>query len=609
MFSFRIITFGAGLLLASAALTSANGAAKKAPASMPDTLLQDLEASNGQLTPQVRADYLDWAGQTVLDQLAAANVTVADSCLAEINADSTVRDAMFGAVYPPDPSILQNYAYLRDALGPAFLQKYRSLVVGIAVMRRCHGVAAVKPAPVKKSADDGDDTDITPADQISDPAAANETPPPQNNQVVVEIAKYMQMTLVTALQLYQDPGEKQKLFDFLKTQGIPDRVLDQDQHGDRFVALLKSAMVQLGQRPAHREAGPDQVTWLRYLASIYEAKPSSVPKGKGWPLFPLDSAPWPLLMPMSHTVPLGEAQYIWEKYQGEHGPDRFHSYGPYREPPQVVPYELQPMPWSWGAWPSRIQAGGECVVMSGITVDLYSALGKPSIRAAQPHHSNLISFRDDRGQWYAVIEQAFAGGPPVTHAMWPFHESIGAPRMYGDAGSEYHLGLAQAMNVGLKSYLDTRIAVNLYHMLPASDQKTLGVNLLTQAIATNPFNAEAWYLLAQQTTNATQGLALAQAAKSRNPGGVNTDAAAGAKPSLVNWTETEQARPVEASEAEYWRTLEQFLIRLSILNHPMPADETAARNIYNFLKDGAPGVSFPDYDAYTLRFVEDGSPP
>ncbi len=107
------------------------------------------------------------------------------------------------------------------------------------------------------------------------------------------------------------------------------------------------------------------MTWLRYLAPVYEARPVSLRKGKdgrpaAWPRFPMDRAPWPLLLPLAQTYPVREAKYIWEKYQGQHGPDNFHTYGPYRKGASVFLAELQPSPWHWHAWPDLIVHGGVC---------------------------------------------------------------------------------------------------------------------------------------------------------------------------------------------------------------------------------------------------------
>ena len=103
-----------------------------------------------------------------------------------------------------------------------------------------------------------------------------------------------------------------------------------------------------------------------------------------------------------------------------------------------------------------------CVPISKGTVDLYSCLNKPAMWAGQPGHANLITFQVNNKSWTAEIEQDFAGGPTVTCAQWYFDEDPGTQLHYRDLyywpGAEYHLGLALAMNVGIKSYMDTRLA-------------------------------------------------------------------------------------------------------------------------------------------------------
>ncbi len=54
------------------------------------------------------------------------------------------------------------------------------------------------------------------------------------------------------------------------------------------------------------------------------------------------------------------------------------------------------------------------------------------------------------------------------------------------------------MNVGFPKYVDTRIAVNLFHILPAAERATLRTRLLGDATQVNPFNPGPWYLLAEQ---------------------------------------------------------------------------------------------------------------
>src|SRR5262245_18027109 len=143
-------------------------------------------------------------------------------------------------------------------------------------------------------------------------------------------------------------------------------------------------------------------------------------------------------------MPIGEARYIWETFQGEHGPKRYHDYEPYRSRQTELLYELEPSPWHWNSWQDRIVHGGVCVVMATIALDNHRALCEPAVHAGQPHHANLIAYHSIGGVWTAMIEQSFAGGPDVTHAAWLFQDGETAPRLMpvNRCGSEYHLGLA-----------------------------------------------------------------------------------------------------------------------------------------------------------------------
>src|SRR5260370_6734346 len=131
--------------------------------------------------------------------------------------------------------------------------------------------------------------------------------------------------------------------------------------------------------------------------------------------------------------------------------------------------------------------------MAGIAMDTHSALCEPSLGAGQPGHANLIGFRAVGNLWNAVVEQAFAGGPNVSHASSPFRDFERTPVRLDrhGAGAESNLGLAKAMNVGLSKYVDTRIAVNLFHILPAAERATLRTRLLGDATQVNPFNPRA----------------------------------------------------------------------------------------------------------------------
>jgi hypothetical protein len=557
-----------------------------------------IEKSGGLLTPDVRSAYLDWAEMSVLQSLSNAGQSVPADCIAEVQADPTLRDAMFGAIDPPDPSILQNYAALRAALGAPFVAKYQALVIADAVTERVKGIRlAPTPAP-----------------------SATPAMVPAPDPLVAGISAYIKLTGTTTLQLFQDPQAQQKLAAFLQTRNVDATLIGEIGRTDKFHSVLRRVLVALGERPDHRDPSPDAAEWLHYLVSIYESKPANQSGNPPeWPRFPMATAPWPLLMPLAHVYPLSEAGYIWETYEGYHGSTRMHTYGPYEEPVTEWPRELRPSQWYWSAWPDVIVHGGECTTMAPMAVQNEVALGVPAVMAGQPGHCNLMVFHHAGNFWYTSVDQAFAGGPDVTYGSWLFKE-IGTAPGFGEqnnaawASADYHIGLAQSMNAGLRPYIDTRIAVNLYHHLPAAELPTLGASLLGQAIQTDPFNPAPWYLLGKQTKSIDEGIALVQKAMqvkamedSKTAGSL---ADSGNAATEISWPDASPAnssapKPVVNSRHAYWHVVEEYLTRRTVLNHPTPTDKAAAEKVYAFLQT-VPGISAAREASYVVATNDPG---
>jgi len=560
-----------------------------------------IEKSGGKLSPEARAAYVDWSELTILRKLSAEGKTIPADCMAEVQGDSTLQDAMFAATDPPDPSILENYARLRSALGAPFTARYRALVIADAVATRANG-----------------------ARQKSDPGLKGEAPAPMPDgaagqapdPLVEGIVSYMKQSGVTTLELFDDQQAQQKLAAFLQQEKVGAGVIAEINDQSAFHDALKGALVALGQRPAYRDPPPDDAAWLRYLASVYEATPSPAqPTESGkpvtWPLFPMGRAPWPLLMPLHHAYPLREALYIWEKYEGLHGPERYHTYGPYKkERGGEWDLELQPSIWHWDAWPDLIVHGGVCTTIAPMSVETHVTLCQPAVMAGQPGHSNLISFRNADGYWFGSVEQAYAGGPDVTQGSWLFNEIGTAPGLGSQhdrpwAVAEYHLGLALAMNLGLARYIDTRIAVSIYHHLPESDLGTIGTALLTQATQINPYNPAPWYLLGQQTSSFGEGISLVKLAMDKAAAMEASGTGDGGDLSGVQSSAPRPVpKPVEAAVYAYWNVIEEHLTGQTVLNRPVPRDKAVAQTILDFVKT-VPGISDAQEVPYVL--VTEGS--
>jgi TPR repeat protein len=556
-----------------------------------------LEKSGGRLSPEVRKAYLDWCWGSVLRALQSSHRSVSSECIEEVEGDPVLKDAMSVAVYPPDPSILQNYAVLREQLGAAAAQKYRALAIGVALARRVKGVEADPGEAVGRE----NQVPVWAYQPLQGPANDDD------RRFIAHIADFMKSKGCSALDLFNGDGLRAQLETYLSGNKVEKRFVDEVAKSAGFGERLKNAMILLGQRPSARTARPACVEWLKHVLALYESTPSSTPSQDGrpmpWPLFSLTSTPWPLLMPLSHPIPMDEAKYLWEAFQGERGPDRYHTYGPYRDDLTEMPDELIPSHWYWNAVPDQIVHGGECMPISLATIDLYSALGKPATDAAQPGHANLISYQNDGGTWKADIEQDFAGGARVTFSQWFFDDQ---PRqelhfrgLFGWPGAEYHLGLAVGMNLGVTSYLDTRIASRIFDVLPEAAQKTLGLKLLAGALLENPFNPEVWYRIGTQTKNVQEGLALVRDVRAHDASHLYGELPC---PPLENFLRSGKSGTAGSDMDLYWSVLQENLARFTVLAKGAPQNETDMHDAYVALS-AVPGLDAGELAAFTQRFV------
>ncbi len=559
-----------------------------------ERIAPSLVQSEGQFTTELRKTYIDWCWSSILRALMLKQQTVSDATIADIQQDSTLKDAICGSVYPPDPSILQNYDLLQTQLGKKFTTKYRNLAIGIAVARRVKGVETDPGANIGRE----NQVPIWAYSPLQRPASE------ADRQFVVLISKFIRSRSCSAQDVFNNPDLRKQLRLYLTESKVEARYINEVDRTTGFGERLKNAMIVLNQRPASRTQKPNCVDWLKHLIATYESNPISTPsEGMHWPLFSLEQTPWPLLMPLSHPVPLDEAKYLWDSFQGLHGQDRYHTYGPYRDDLTAMPDMLAPSKWFWNAVPDQIIHGGQCMPISLATLDLYSSLGKPATDAAQPGHANLISYLNDGGTWKADIEQDFAGGARVTYSQWYFDDQ---PRselhfrdLFGWPGAEYHLGLAVAMNLGVSSYVDTRIASRIFDLLPKEARKKMGHKLLTSALQANPFNPEVWYRMGAETSDSVESLALAKTVKAHDP---NHLIDALPSKSSANFLKTGRAAPAVKDMDDYWSVLLENLSRLTLLARGAPKDETAMHDTYTFLTT-VPGLDASELAGYTKRFV------
>ena len=460
--------------------------------------------SGGSWSVGLRDAFLKQARQEMLQK-----ATVSKETIAWVDSSLVARQAVYGSVSPADPRILENLDQLREELGPELFDKYQQFCLGAAVARRKFGVGPIANARINlkfgylfKWIDEVEQAGHSPSEALASQEASEllaEGSPEKQAYGVVK--GYLDEKSLTPKKAYQSEQHKAALESLLAkaTPRIksPERALPK---------ILRQWMVEEGTRPVARSECPSVAEYLKFLDKIYSIPKSelSLEASQKWPIYPLEESPWPILMPLSMTWPLDEAQYIWEKYQGQHGKKRMHTYGPYKRFPLGVPPSLEESPWHLEAWPSAISTGGLCGTMSSIANGTYTALGVPIIKAGQPRHSCIVRYDvNEKGEYSAGIGQSATGGTAETSTPWLFADGpiAGSRGTYG-VGSVYHFGLTQGMNVGVTSYMDTRIAVHIYKALPENDRSALGANIVKGALLKNPCNLEAWYLLGRDARNA-----------------------------------------------------------------------------------------------------------
>ena len=366
-----------------------------------------------------------------------------------------IRAGLLAAAPEPDPAYARNLALLRKEIGGAAADHYINLLLAVSLQP-----SVVPPAP----------------------------PARQPDPLVDALAGLMKSRNLTLPQLIAQADALAKEVNL----SLPAKGRDAVWH-----RLAVATHTYPERTPA------PLVDFIRGLITRQDTKLPSFGSGPQWPVFPLDRAPWPLLLPMRQAVPPDEVEFIWKRFTGE-TPDpegkRLRTYGRYTwdyEKPEV---KYKTSKWHPSALPRIIEDGGVCGRLSTLGQTSVLALGQPAMGLYQPGHRAFLSYvLDKSGTRFIARQQQSLFGPLQSTDPWflPGTEGVRVSGKRGEArvGTEYHIGLALAMNHGLDRFVDSLIAIHLARSQPA-DRKAETIRLLDFAIARNPFAVEAWYALA-----------------------------------------------------------------------------------------------------------------
>lgn len=499
-------------------------------------------ASEYRFTPATRTAYLKFIKAETLSALTASGKTLPKDFLAWIDSDPVVESTVYGARKNP-VGILLGLRSLEIDLGADTVRRdYTQMALALAVAHAKTGETAdIKPrAPlvlripgdprVRVNTKDTSrplDTHDHIINFLEDHAPFEEEvvvghreelpelkyddkgvaiPAPKGKAKKIAITEKRKRALVAA-DVMASKALQNEFNAYMASHGesvridCGDRVIFRDRtasvdskspEGKGILAaykLFRAAYETKGRLPEKRDASPTPSEQLAYLIRNDKFRfPAETAAQRNWPRYPL-TAPWPTLTLLAlDNQPLREKEHIWAKFR-DTGKTR--TYGEYIGPiAQQFDYQsarrIAPFAFTYGTYQMMDKDGGVCGTMANMGVRTNNTLGIPSCTAGQPGHCALIAFAFDKktGDYRCHGGQYATGGDDKTHphGRWVFGDTDAPRRMV------WHQSVARSVNAGLKNYLDSMIAHQLFARLTPAEKASRGMTLLESALAIAPTN-------------------------------------------------------------------------------------------------------------------------
>lgn len=214
------------------------------------------------------------------------------------------------------------------------------------------------------------------------------------------------------------------------------------------------------------------------------------PKKAHLPTFPIDS-PWPMLMFLAaEGQPLREREEILERFKKT---GQFICYGEYTGPIAqqgdfLTARRLSPFAFGDNSYQQILKDGGVCGRMANMERACENTAGIPSSTAGQPGHcAGVHAFFDPKSRKYGYrgYQYVTAGDENTRpHMPWMFMDiDSGRPMIW-------HQSTAFATNHGLKSFLESMAAYQIYRLIPVDiKEERPASGFPATALATTPYNA------------------------------------------------------------------------------------------------------------------------
>ena len=253
--------------------------------------------------------------------------------------------------------------------------------------------------------------------------------------------------------------------------------------------LFREAYEAKGRLPQSRDPFATPAERCAFLIRNDTHFPEHKEEQRKWDRFPLKTAPWPTLTLLAEdNTPLREREEIWQRFADT---GEAITYGEYIDGiAQQYDFQsarrLSPYAFTYGSFQMMMKDGGVCGTMANMGVRTHAALGTPACTAGQPGHCALIVFSLDKKthSYTCHGEQYATGGDDKTHphANWVFGDTDARRDM------AWHQSVAYGVNAGFQSYLDSMVALEIYHYLPKAAQKAQGLTVLQSGLVANRYN-------------------------------------------------------------------------------------------------------------------------
>ena len=472
-----------------------------------------------------------------------------------------VLNATFAFEYPPNSNIIHNFLKFAKLVGPTYAEKYQQLLIAFAIQYRGERLLDSSLAADRYGVIQGRNFtwDVKRKEVLENDVARRQgwsmnhdvTPPADGalardsngNIFKDERTKQQWMQqLHNQFNLGNDNDAKQavnwlkrnpkvKIYEIMNLSAINfyNKTSIKLSDGREPKSLPWDKIAHVAERYPPRMPGPI-VDNLCLRIMRYEEKGAERSS-----LFPLSKAPWPLLLLLTQQDPLDESTYWWNYYKGKGEVPGYATYSFDYTKPEI---RYNDGNWHPDATPRILVDGGVCGRLSTMAEFAQRSIGTPAQGMGQPGHRAFMTYSYRNGKYYADMHHS-VDTIAVSTVGWhlpPIYGPLTDPKtkLTGfypmtnanctDQASRnvrdnirWHIGLCEAMNIGLESWEKTRMALHILDLYTANEEswKNASINqqeaLLRSAMILNVANTDVIFrLAAARKGNASKILDLIQ---------------------------------------------------------------------------------------------------